>query len=85
MLTFCILISSYFQHSICEVKAFFQLPNGNIDMKTMAFETLQNVAKISQAGLIYAIQQHTVRCRSSYRIRISNLADFNELGPIVPN
>ena len=51
------------QHSISEVKAFFQLPSGSIDVKTTAIETLQKMAQISQAGLIYAIQQHKVCVR----------------------
>lgn len=29
-------------------------------MKTAAIETIQEVAKISQAGLIYAIEKHKV-------------------------
>ena len=52
-----------FQHSICEVRAFFQLPTGTIDVRTAAMETIQEVAKISQAGLIYAIDKHKVNGR----------------------
>ncbi|KAL4233207.1 hypothetical protein ACF0H5_007891 [Mactra antiquata] len=48
----------YDEHSICEVRAFFQLPTGTIDVRNAAMETVQEVVRISQAGLIYAINKH---------------------------
>ncbi|XP_053396044.1 intermembrane lipid transfer protein VPS13A-like isoform X3 [Mercenaria mercenaria] len=48
----------YDEHSVCEVRAFFQLPTGTIDVRTAAMETMQEVVRISQAGLIYAIEKH---------------------------
>ncbi|XP_052807431.1 intermembrane lipid transfer protein VPS13A-like isoform X2 [Mya arenaria] len=48
----------YDEHSVCEVRAFFQLPTRTLDMRAVAMETVQGVANISQAGLIYAIQKH---------------------------
>jgi len=47
------------------VRAFFQLPTGTIDVRTAAMETIQEVAKISQAGLIYAIDKHKVNGRNA--------------------
>ncbi|XP_052241928.1 intermembrane lipid transfer protein VPS13A-like isoform X2 [Dreissena polymorpha] len=48
----------YDEHSLCEVRAFFQLPTRSFDMRAVAMETMQGMASISQAGLIYAIQTH---------------------------
>nr|KAG5703288.1 hypothetical protein BaRGS_025530 [Batillaria attramentaria] len=49
----------YDEHSLSEVSAFFQVPQGNLDLKSTAVSALQEVAKYSRAGLQYAIQQHT--------------------------
>ncbi|XP_055887721.1 intermembrane lipid transfer protein VPS13A-like isoform X3 [Biomphalaria glabrata] len=49
----------YDEHSISEVTAFFQLPQGGLDIKSAAYKTLTNVAHISQAGLQYIIETHT--------------------------
>jgi len=49
------------QHSVCEVRAFFQLPSRALDLRAVAMETVQGVANISQAGLIHAIQTHKVK------------------------
>ncbi|XP_012945076.2 vacuolar protein sorting-associated protein 13A, partial [Aplysia californica] len=49
----------YDEHSISEVTAFFQLPQGGLDFKTAAVDTLTTVAEYSRAGLQHAIQMHT--------------------------
>ncbi|GFR60476.1 vacuolar protein sorting-associated protein 13A-like, partial [Elysia marginata] len=49
----------YDEHSISEVTAFFQLPYGNLDVRSAAVDTLTSVASVSRAGLQYAIENHT--------------------------
>ncbi|KAH9508956.1 hypothetical protein Btru_048395 [Bulinus truncatus] len=49
----------YDEHSISEVTAFFQLPQGGLDIKSAAVKTFTNVAYVSQAGLQYIIETHT--------------------------
>ncbi|KAH9508957.1 hypothetical protein Btru_048396 [Bulinus truncatus] len=49
----------YDEHSISEVTAFFQLPQGGMDIKSAAVKTFTNVAYVSQAGLQYIIETHT--------------------------
>ncbi|XP_025099873.1 vacuolar protein sorting-associated protein 13A-like isoform X2 [Pomacea canaliculata] len=49
----------YDEHSLSEVSAFFQVPHGNLDLRSTAVSTLQEVAKYSRAGLQHAIEQHT--------------------------
>ncbi|KAL3882618.1 hypothetical protein ACJMK2_028943 [Sinanodonta woodiana] len=49
----------YDEHSVTEVKAFFQLPaKVNLDMNSVAMETFNQVANKSKIALIYAIEQH---------------------------
>ncbi|KAK3591108.1 hypothetical protein CHS0354_035920 [Potamilus streckersoni] len=49
----------YDEHSVTEVKAFFQLPaKVNLDMNLVAMETFNQVANKSKIALIYAIEQH---------------------------
>ncbi|XP_076444664.1 LOW QUALITY PROTEIN: intermembrane lipid transfer protein VPS13A-like [Babylonia areolata] len=49
----------YDEHSLSEVSAFFQVPQGSVDLRSTAVNTFQEVARYSRAGLQYAIDQHT--------------------------
>ncbi len=52
-----------FQHAVTEIIAFFQLPQVTADdVKQIVYAGLDKVAKISRAGLQYAIEQHRVKC-----------------------
>ncbi|KAL8622223.1 hypothetical protein ACOMHN_043746 [Nucella lapillus] len=49
----------YDEHSLSEVAAFFQVPQGSVDLRSTAVTTFQEMARYSRAGLQYAIEQHT--------------------------